>query len=105
MRTHDKENHKRCDKETAQKQYVTQEGVTREGVISAFHFSETRVFDLISLQTKVPTGCNRTYLAITFYSWLKYALHMVGLFVPQIALNKYTELKILLFLLPEAHQI
>jgi hypothetical protein len=27
---------------------VTREGVTREGVISAFHFSETRVFDLIS---------------------------------------------------------
>jgi hypothetical protein len=51
--THDKENHKRCDKGTAQKQYVTREGVTREGVtregvISAFHFSETRVFDLIS---------------------------------------------------------
>ncbi len=48
MCTHDKENHKRCDKGTAQKQYVTREGVTREGVISAFHFSETRVFDLIS---------------------------------------------------------
>ncbi len=28
---------------------MTREGVTREGVISAFHFSETRVFDLISL--------------------------------------------------------
>ena len=28
---------------------VINEGVTREGVISAFHFSETRVFDLFSL--------------------------------------------------------
>ncbi len=50
MCTHDKENHKRCDKGTAQKQYVMREGVTREGVISAFHFSETRVFDIISLK-------------------------------------------------------
>ncbi len=54
MCTHDKENHKWCDKGTAQKQYVTQEGVTREGVISAFHFSETRVFNLISPKIKKP---------------------------------------------------
>jgi hypothetical protein len=47
--THDKENHRRCDKGTAQKGYVTHGKLVGEGVISAFHFSETRVFDLFSL--------------------------------------------------------
>jgi hypothetical protein len=36
---------------------VINEGGTREGVISAFHFSETRVFDLFSHNNiKTPKG-------------------------------------------------
>ena len=44
-------------------------------------------------------------VSIRFFLWHKHTLHGEGLFVPQIAPNKYTDAKSLLFSMPEAGQI